>query len=1215
MTRAWQIWVDQGGTFTDLVARRPDGQLITHKLLSTAAGDGDAVLTGIRAVMGLEPGEPIPANSIDAVNMGTTLGTNALLERRGEPTGLVITAGLGDALRIGTQARPSLFDLSIRRPAPLYEAVLEVTERLSAHGEVLTPLDLEAARLGLRGMRQAGICSLAVVFMHGYRYPAHEQAVAALAAELGFAHVATSHQVSPLLKLVPRGHTVVVDAYLTPLLARRGRRLAAALAGSGARLSFMQSSGGLCDSARFRGKESILSGPVGGVVGAAEAARRAGLERVITFDMGGTSTDVAHHAGELERRQETDIAGVLLATPMLHIHTVAAGGGSVLGFDGGRLRVGPRSAGADPGPACYGRGGPLAVTDANLLLGRIQPDFFPALFGPGRDAPLDRDAATLGFRALAARVGGQRGPRALAEDFFRVAVEAMAAAIKRVSLERGHDPRVHALVCFGGAGGQHACAVASLLGMEKILIHPLAGVLSALGMGLASRRVVRQRGVERPLKEAWPEVADLLEAVRAEAAAEMAAQGGVEGGVEGGGVTAGLEQARRLRIKAAGTEAALTVPAGQSAAAAAQAFAGIHLQRFGFAPSTRRDLTLEAVEVELWQSPDVADLTFPTGAGQHPEPVGQARLYVGGAEQAAPLYRRQALPAGWSRPGPMVIVEGTSTTVVDPGWQASMDPKGNLLLVRATVSRRGVSPRSWAVGRNRNRVVDPMLLEVFGRRFSSIAEQMGEVLRATARSVNVRERLDFSCAVFDAAGALVANAPHIPVHLGSMGESVEQLLGRRGRALDPGESVLLNSPYHGGTHLPDITVITPVPGDAGAPLFYVASRAHHADVGGITPGSMPAHSRTIEEEGVWTEDLTLVRGGVLEREAVQAWLTSGPLPARNPARNMADLGAQLAANQRGVQALQDLCREQGVEQVAAYMGFVRAEAERAVRAVLPALPDGSFSCRLDDGARLSARVIVDRGRHPSAVIDFAGTSGVHPGNFNAPLAVVKAVVLYVFRCMVPGQVPLNAGCLAPLILKVPPGCMLDPRAPSAVVAGNVETSQLLADALLGALGAQAGSQGTMNNLSFGDGTWQYYETLCGGAGAGPGFDGASAVHTHMTNSRITDPEVLERRFPLRVEEFAIRRGSGGDGLHRGGDGVVRRLRFLKAASASILSSRRKESPFGLAGGMPGQVGRNRVQRASGDEETLAGCATVDLAAGDLLIIETPGGGGYGKVGG
>ena len=1210
MDSRFHIWVDQGGTFTDLVARCPDGRIVTHKLLSVAPEGRDAVLDGCRAIMGLGPDAPFPADSIAQVKMGTTLGTNALLERRGEPTGLVITEGLGDALRIGTQARPQLFDLKIRRPAPLYSRVLEVAGRLSAGGQELTPLDLEGAAQGLEALRSEGISSLAIVLMHGYRHPDHEQALEALARELGFVHVAASHRVSPLLKLVPRGHTTVVDAYLTPLLSRRVERLSDGLAGSGARLSFMQSSGGLVDARLFRGKESILSGPVGGVVGAAEVARRAGLERVITFDMGGTSTDVAHHGGELERRQETEIAGVLLATPMLHIHTVAAGGGSVLSYDGGRLLVGPRSAGADPGPACYGRGGPPSLTDANLLLGRIQPGFFPSLFGEDRDAPLDAEAARRGLKRLAgeAAMGGMaQAPRALAEGYFRVAVEAMAAAIKRVSLERGHDPRDHALVCFGGAGGQHACAVAGLLGMERVLIHPLAGVLSALGMGLASRGVVRQRAVELPLEESWPEVAGWLSALDRAAADELAAQG----------ATARLMRQARLRIKVAGTEAAFTVEAPRTGEEAAAAFAEAHLRRFGFGVEGKA-LTLEAVEVEVWQPPEETHREAPVPTAQEPDPADQVSLFVHGEEVRAPLFRREDLCPGWSRSGPLIVVDETATTVVDPGWGAKVDDLGNLLLERSRSRSRSRSRTTDHGSRP-----DPMLLEVFGRRFASIAEEMGEVLRSTARSVNVRERLDFSCAVFDGQGQLVANAPHIPVHLGSMGESVEQLLRRRGAPLEEGESVLLNSPYHGGTHLPDITVITPVRVEVereAAPLFYVASRAHHADVGGSTPGSMPAHSRVIEEEGVWTEDLTLVRKGNLQEEAARAWLTAGPHPARNPGRNLADLGAQLAANHRGVRALRSLCQEQGVDLVRSYMGHVRRGAEQAVRALLPTLPGGgSATCRLDDGAEVSVsvNVSVDDGPCPSAVIDFSGTSPAHPGNFNAPLAVVKAALLYVFRSLVPRDIPLNAGCLAPLQLKVPPGCMLDPQAPAAVVAGNVETSQLLVDALLLALGAQAGSQGTMNNLSFGDsggrGNWQYYETICGGAGAGPGFDGASAVHTHMTNSRITDPEVLELRFPVRVDSFRVRRGSGGAGLHRGGDGVVRMLRFLEPVSVSILSGRREEQPPGLAGGEPGQRGRNRVVRAGGAEELLPGCATVELQPGDLLIIETPGGGGYGKV--
>ena len=1205
---SWQFWIDRGGTFTDLVARTPGGRLLTHKLLSERLDGDDAALVGIRQVLGLLPGEGIPAGSISVVKMGTTVGTNALLERRGEPTALLITRGFGDALIIGTQARPRLFDLEIRRAPPLYQEVLEVNERLSASGEVLVPLDLEAARRDMARLLAGGVNSLAIVLLHGYRHPAHERALEEEALDLGFTHVSASHQVSPRIKLVPRGHTTVVDAYLTPLLSRRVSRLAAALAGSGARLSFMQSSGGLVDAARFRGKDSILSGPAGGVVGASEVAAVAGMGKVITLDMGGTSTDVAHYSGELERRQETEIAGVQLATPMLHIHTVAAGGGSVLRYSGGRFQVGPRSAGAAPGPACYGRGGPLTLTDCNVMLGRIQPEAFPALFGPGEDAPLDPEVVRRGFEELSQQVNretaARSSPRHVAEGFFRVAVETMAAAIKRVSVEQGHNAREHALVSFGGAGGQHACAIAGLLGMSKVLVHPLAGVLSACGMGMASRRVLRQRAVELPLDQVWPLLGGQLDELRVAGEEEMAAQG-VEAGE--------LSCRRRVLLKVDGTEAALAVSFGGRRQLEAD-FARLHMTRFGFEPGAR-PLAVDSLEVELWDRPEMAAVERPTPSAKGAINQGMARLFFAGREHEAPVLRREELPPGFTARGPVFIAEQTATTVVDPGWKAEVDEWGNLLLTRAEAGggsiQGGAAGAELSLNSELELGPDPVLTEVFGRRFSSIAEEMGESLRATARSVNVRERLDFSCALFDGQGELVANAPHIPVHLGSMGESVQALLGSEEGPPPLGESVLLNSPYHGGTHLPDITLVTPVPAGQGR-RFYVASRAHHADVGGMTPGSMPAVSSTIEQEGVWTSGLTLVRGGELLEGEVLAWLSSGPYPARDPACNLADLRAQLAANQRGARALLDLCGEYGVERVLAYMGHVRSAAEGAVKELLSALPEGRASCRLDDGSSLNVRVEVDR-RAGEAVIDFAGSSPRHPLNFNAPSAVAKAVTLYVFRSLIQEEIPLNAGCLAPISLKIPAGSMLDPTPPAAVVGGNVETSQLLTDALLAAVGAQAGSQGTMNNLSFGTREWHYYETICGGTGAGPGFHGTSAVHSHMTNSRITDAELLEWRFPLRVESFSIRRGSGGGGEHHGGDGAERKIRFLAAASASILSGRRLERPPGLKGGEPGAPGRNAVERASGVTEELPGCAQVELEAGDLLIVQTPGGGGYGKV--
>ncbi|MEO5374230.1 MAG: hydantoinase B/oxoprolinase family protein [Alphaproteobacteria bacterium] len=1190
----WQFWIDRGGTFTDVVARRPDGTLRTLKLLSESPGGrGDAAVAGIRALLGLEGAEPIPTESIEAVKMGTTVATNALLERKGARTVLVVTRGFGDALRIGTQNRPDLFARRIVLPELLHERVVEVPERLGAHGEVVLPLDEAVARAGLLAAFADGIRSAAIVFVHGWRYPDHEARVAEIAREVGFSQISVSHRVSPLMKLVGRGDTTVADAYLSPVLRRHVDRMAAELGGT--RLMFMRSNGGLTDARLFQGRDAVLSGPAGGVVGGVRTAAMAGFHRIVGFDMGGTSTDVWHCEGEYERTFETEIAGVRLRAPMMLIHTVAAGGGSILSHDGARFRVGPKSAGADPGPACYRRGGPLTVTDANVALGRIQPAFFPRLFGPGGDQPLDTGEVLRRFSDLAAATG--RSVESVAEGFLKIAVDNMASAIRGVSVRRGHDVTTAVLCCFGGAGGQHACAVADALGMGTVFLHPLAGVLSAYGMGLADLRSLRERAVEEPLAPAAvPGLERSLAVLEAEARAELAEQG-----VAADAVTV----QRQVHLRLRGSDTALAVAWGTAEAMAAR-FATAHHARFGFAPVG--ELMVDMVTVEAVGGGFAIDESDRPPSTAEPVSIATVAMVCDGVSLTTPVFQREALPPGASIDGPALIAEANATTVVEPGWRAEVNGRGHLILTRV-VQR----PEHAAVGAAVGVGVDPVMLEVFNNLFMSIADTMGTVLRNTAHSVNIKERLDFSCALFDGAGNLVANAPHIPVHLGSMSESVRALLRRRGGTMRPGDVFAANAPYDGGTHLPDVTVITPVFDAAGGEvLFFVGARGHHADIGGITPGSMPPDSRTVGEEGVLIEDLLLVEGGRLREAEVLALLGSGPHPAREPTRNLADLKAQIAANAQGVQDLRRMVEHYGLEVVRAYMRHVQDNAAQSVRRVVERLRDGSFAVEMDDGAIIRVAVRVDRVRR-RAVVDFTGTSAQSPGNQNAPRAITRAAVMYVFRTLVDDPIPLNEGCLEPVDIIVPPGSLLDPRPPAAVVAGNVETSQALVDALFGALGEMAASQGTMNNLTFGDGRHQYYETICGGAGAGPGFDGASAVQTHMTNSRLTDVEVLEWRHPVRLEEFRLRPGSGGAGRHRGGDGVVRRLRFLDPMTAAILSNRRRMAPFGLEGGEPGTRGRNAVERAGGVVEELPGTTRVSVRADDVIVIETPGGGGYGKV--
>jgi 5-oxoprolinase (ATP-hydrolysing) len=1195
-TRRWQFWIDRGGTFTDVVGRAPDGALHTLKLLSDNPEHyRDAAVEGIRRLLKLQSSEPITPQQVDCVKMGTTVATNALLERKGERTLLVTTRGFRDALRIAYQNRPRLFDRHIVLPELLYERVVEAIERVGAHGDVVLPLDEAALKRDLQAAFDTGIRGCAVVFMHGYRYTAHEQAAAKIARELGFTQVSVSHEVSPLMKLVSRGDTTVVDAYLSPILRRYVDQVAAQM--PGVRLFFMQSSGGLTEAHHFQGKDAILSGPAGGIVGMVRTAVAAGHNRVIGFDMGGTSTDVSHYAGEFERAFETQVAGVRMRAPMMSIHTVAAGGGSILHFDGARLRVGPDSAGANPGPASYRRGGPLAVTDANVMLGRIQPAHFPQVFGAAANESLDRDGVVATFGAMAADVKRNTGrdatPESLAAGFVQIAVQNMANAIKRISVARGYDVTQYTLQCFGGAGGQHACGVADALGMTRVFVHPLAGVLSAYGMGLADQIAMRESAVELPLDDAG------LDAARAKLAGlGDAARGEV---VSQGVARDAVYLRERVHLRYQGTDTALVVNAGSMAELRSEFEAG-YKQRFAFLMPDR-PLVIEAVSVEAVGPGERHEAAAAAADAERHVPHADApvRIYYDGWLDAG-LFVRESLAPGATIDGPAIIAEKNATTVVDPGWQAVLTASGPIELTR-------IKPRAsqHAIGTE----ADPVMLEVFNNLFMNIAEQMGLRLQNTAYSVNIKERLDFSCALFDSLGALIANAPHMPVHLGSMSESIKTVIARNPQMCE-GDVYVLNDPYHGGTHLPDVTVVTPVylePKDA-KPSFYVASRGHHADIGGSTPGSMPPFSKTIDEEGVLFDNFLLVRDGVLREPELRAQLKTTRWPARNPDQTIADLRAQIAANEKGVQELRSMVAQFGRDTVAAYMKHVQDNAEESVRRVITALKDGEFGLELDNGARIRVKVTVNA-KAREATIDFTGTSAQLPNNFNAPKAVTMAAVLYVFRTLVDDDIPLNAGCMKPLHVIVPEGCMLNPAFPAAVVAGNVETSQSVTNALFGALGMMAASPCTMSNFTFGNERHQYYETISGGSGAGPDFDGTSVVQTHMTNSRLTDPEVLEFRFPVRLESYAIRSGSGGRGRHRGGDGGVRRVRFLEAMTASILSNGRRIPSFGMAGGEPGALGINRIERADGRVETLQHIGSAEMAPGDVFVVETTGGGGYG----
>ncbi|SFO90480.1 5-oxoprolinase (ATP-hydrolysing) [Cohaesibacter marisflavi] len=1194
MSGKWDFWIDRGGTFTDVVGRSPEGTLHPHKLLSeNPEAYRDAAIQGIRDLLGVKTGDPIPSDQIDSVKMGTTVATNALLERKGEPTALFITKGFRDALEIGYQARPEIFAKEIIKPELLYHDVYEIDERIRADGSVETPLDEACARTSMQSAWDAGIRSIAIVLMHAYAYPQHELLLETLAREIGFTQISVSHQVSPLMKLVGRGDTTVVDAYLSPILRRYVEQVQEEL-GEGPRLMFMQSSGGLTAANLFQGKDAILSGPAGGVVGAVETARMAGFEKIIGFDMGGTSTDVCHFDGEYERAFETEVAGVRMRAPMMMIHTVAAGGGSILHYKDERFQVGPDSAGANPGPACYRRGGPLTVTDANLMTGKLATDFFPQIFGPNQDQPLDKTVVREKFAALAQKVGDNRSPEDVADGFLKIAVENMANAIKKISVQRGYDVTSYALVCFGGAGGQTGCRVADSLGMKTVVLHPFSGILSAYGMGLADIRADRQQSVVKRLEESLiPDLEALRDGLALQTEEELERQA----------VPADKRQTRTIvHLRYEGSDTSLPVHFGAVSEMKA-AFEQAHKAQFGFAYSDK-EIVAETLDVET--TGGGAGLIEPdlTLSSETPEAAAATRIYAEGEWHDTSIYKRDRLKPGMTVTGPAILVESHATIVVEDGWQAKLNAKDHVVLSRIVPLQR-----DKAIGTQ----ADPVMLEVFNNLFMSIAEQMGVTLQKTAYSVNIKERLDFSCAIFDAKGALVANAPHMPVHLGSMGRSVETVIKLNEGNIKPGDAFALNAPYNGGTHLPDITVVTPVFDDEGESiLFWAASRGHHADVGGTAPGSMTPLATTVDEEGVLFDNFKIVDQGHFREAALRDLLTDHAYPARNPHQNIADLSAQIAANEKGIQEVRKMVANFGLDVVEAYMGYVQDNAEESVRRVIEALKDSECEYHTDQGSVIHVRITVNKEKR-EATVDFTGTTGVKANNFNAPEPVTRAAILYCFRVMVEGDIPMNAGCLKPINIIVPEGCMLRPSYPAAVVAGNVETSQHVTNAVFAALGAMSNSQGTMNNLTFGNDIYQYYETICSGSAAGPGFHGTDGVHTHMTNSRLTDPEVLEFRFPVLLEDFHIRKGSGGKGKWSAGDGTERSLRFLEKMDCAILSSHRSVKPRGLEGGENGELGHTWVKRLDGSVQELKGCDQTILDAGDTITVVTPTPGGWGAL--
>ncbi len=1197
--KQWEFWIDRGGTFTDIIARKPNGKLVTHKLLSENPTQyQDAAIEGIRHLLNTPKNTPLPSHKIATVKMGTTVATNALLERQGADTLLLTTQGFADALRIGYQTRPDLFALDIQLPSMLYQHVIEVKERIDASGKVLIPLNSNQVTQDLQSAFDNGLRSIAIVLMHSYRYPQHEQQLKKIARQIGFTQISVSHEVSPLMKLIARGDTTVVDAYLSPVLNTYVNQVATALQGMSGQLKFMQSNGGLTDAHHFQGKDAILSGPAGGIVGMVRTAEQAGFKQIIGFDMGGTSTDVSHYNHEFERTFETEVAGVRVRAPMMLIHTVAAGGGSILSFDGARYRVGPESAGAYPGPVAYRNGGKLTITDCNVLLGRLQADEFPAVFGKNANQKLDKQAVIQQFKQLKKIIEQSTGKKttieAIATGYLQIAVESMANAIKKISVQRGYDISHYVLCSFGGAGGQHACLVADALGIKKIFLHPFAGVLSAYGMGLADTITTRQQAIEAALTPAL--LGKLIQTAKTlQAQGEQALS-------QQDPYTSDYQSIWHLHCRYKGSDTALSVKYSPQIDIAniMQQLETTHQQRFGFIPSDQA-IIVESLEIEVISTGE--RVKNDKSKAKTDIVVKQYKTYINYQWQDCFFYQRDSLTPEKTIKGPAVILEATGTNIIEAGWQATLTNQGNLILERYQPLKQRT-----AIGTD----VDPVMLEIFNNLFMSIAEQMGFVLANTAVSVNIKERLDFSCAIFDTQGALVANAPHMPVHLGSMGESIKAVINDKKLSLAAGDAIILNAPYNGGTHLPDVTVVKPVfDQDNKSIIFYIAARGHHADIGGKTPGSAPADSTHINEEGIIFDNIKLVDKGAFQETTLRQLLASGKYPARNPDINIADFKAQLAACEKGTQELTKIIDHYGLEVVQAYMSHIQDNAEASVRRLLTTLQDGKFCYQTDQGTQVCVAIKIDK-KARKAVIDFTGTSPQQKGNYNAPLAITKAAVLYVFRCMVEDNIPLNEGCLKPLEIIVPKQSMINPQYPAAVIAGNIETSQVIVDTLFGALKVMAASQGTMNNFFWGNETYQYYETLCGGAGATPTHHGCDAVHTHMTNSRLTDPEILEHRFPVILEQFAIRQASGGKGKYHGGNGIIRKIRFLEPMTATLLTGHRKIPPYGMQGGKTGALGKNTLKRANGLKQELGTTAEVQLEKDDVIIIQTPGGGGYGK---
>jgi len=1198
----WQFWIDRGGTFTDVIGKNPKGKIATQKLLSENPKQyKDAAIQGIRDLLSIDRKESIPMHQIDSIKMGTTVATNALLERKGERTLLAITKGFADILRIGYQQRPKLFSLDIQLPDMIYSDIVEIDERVDIKGDVLIKLDLSNTKKILTEAFNEGFKSIAIVLLHGYRYQEHEIQISVIAKQIGFEQISVSHKISPLMKIIPRGDTTVVDAYLSPILRRYVNQVKAELGQTQqnfGKLMFMQSNGGLTDANYFQGKDAILSGPAGGVVGMVKTGEKIGLNKLIGFDMGGTSTDVCHYNSEYERTLETELAGVRLRSPMMLINTVAAGGGSILYFDGSRYRVGPDSAGAFPGPACYRNGGPLTVTDCNVMIGKLNPDFFPKVFGPNGNQKLDLKIVETKFTTLAKEISSSTNksvtPLEVAEGFLFIAVESMANAIKKISVQRGYDVSSYALSCFGGAGGQHACMVADKLGINKIHLHPYAGVLSAFGIGLADSRTINDLAIELNLDEkAIKHISEKFEDLRSTGKEDLVAQNLNENIFE-------YVDRVYLRYKDSDTSLAIKFDIYSSMKLN---FENSHRARFGFI-SPEQAIIIESIQSEVSCQSDQFESNEPQQKKSKSQPLTTQNVFFNGGLEKTVFYNRNDIKPNEKLSGPAVIIEPTSTIIIEPGWEAMLEDSNDLILTRTNKIIR-----SSAIGTS----VDPIMLEIFNNLFMNVAEQMGMVLENTASSVNIKERLDFSCALFSPTGELVANAPHVPVHLGSMSESIKTIIRENSLTMNPGDAFLINAPYNGGTHLPDITLIKPVFDECNeSVIFYVATRGHHADIGGTVPGSAPANSTHIKEEGVLIDNFTLVSKGIFLENEIHDLLSLAEYPARNIKQNIADLKAQVAAAEKGSQELLKVIKHYGLEVVHAYMGHVQDNAEESVRRVLDVLSDSSFTYKMDDGHQVSVSISVDKVNR-SATIDFTGTSNQHPGNYNAPSAICYAAVLYVFRCLVDDDIPLNAGCLKPLNLIIPKNSMINPKYPAAVFSGNVETSQCIVDTLLGALGEFAASQGTMNNFIWGNDKVQNYETICGGSGASVNQPGCSAVHTHMTNSRLTDPEVLEWRFPVRLESFSIRKNSGGKGLNMGGDGVDRRIRFLEPMTVNIIAGHRKVPPYGLSEGESGALGENYVVHADKSETRLGTKGQVEVEKNDLFILKTPGGGGFGKA--